>query len=297
MYLHRWLSILGAALFVTACSNASSVPTTSFPAMNVLAAPKPLTKSKSYGTGLNVSAALFAGSSQWSKQYCATHSSSNCGGVVQHQKEHGFSASHAGHDKQYGGTFTLSTSEDSSMGSSSYGFNLTADGTVYTPGQDGAGVSGGFAWTDNLHIKSKHLAKGTPVTINVELSVTPGTTDVDCTSDDNSIASVSDVASGTDKYGTTLQVGGGCANPGDFEYVVGANSAGGVGTTDTGVLTASVGDTVGIYGAGSYQGWACTFTFSCYGSYTTDLSGTFTWKITSVSPNGVTITTDSGRKY
>lgn len=154
-----------------------------------------------------------------------------------------------------------------------------------------------FAWSDNLHVKSSTLRKGTAVTISVQLALAPSATNVSCTSDQNSSAAIDYTGTGIDQYGYTMELGGDCASPGSFVYTVGNSGRGGQGTTDTGVISTTVGATVAIEGSGYAAGWACTFTFGCDGSYVTDVAGTVTWKITGVSPKGITYTTDSGRTY
>lgn len=308
MHFRRWHPVLAVALFaLAACSSSQSLPSSpsslqsghpvtannrNFPSF-----PKVLPMAKSYGVGLDVAAALIAGDNQWSKQYCANKSSSSCSAIVEHKTSFSFSASHSGSDKVNGGHFTVATQNTSGLAQSSYELDATAHGTPYTPGQDGGSGDAYMPWSDNLHVKSSTLRKGTAVTISVQLTIAPNVTSVSCTSDTNSEAALDYSGTGVDQYGSLLQVSGGCAAPGSFEYVVGSGGAGGQGTTDTGTINTTVGSTVAIGGALQVNGWACTFTFTCTGNYVTDLSGTGTWKITGISPAGVTYTTDSGHTY
>lgn len=251
----------------------------------------------SYGVGLGVAASLTAGLKQWSHQFCATNSSSDCSGIVEHKKSVTYSVSQSGTDKINGGHFSLKTDEVSTLGQSSYNIALKANGASNTPGQDGAVVNpANITWSDNLHVKSKTLKKGTPVTISVQLSLTPSVTDVSCTSDQNSSASIDYTGTGADQFSSFMKVSGYCVGSGSFVYVI-DDGSGGQGTTDTGTIATSVGATVGIAGNGSFVGWACSFTPTCVRSYVTNIAGSATWTITGVSPKGATYTTDSGRKY
>lgn len=293
MYSHRWLPLFGAVIFASACSSAPVLPNNSSPSIQAV---RPMVKS--FGVSLTATAALTAGDNQWSQQFCATNSSSNCSGIVEHKKSVGYKAAQSGTDTINGGHFTLKTNEVSAMGQSSYNVNLTAHGGSSTPGQDGASLNPtNLGWSDNLHVKSSTLPKGTPVTISVQLVLAPSATNVSCSSDQNSSAGVDFTGTGNDQFGFAMELSGGCASPGSFVYVVGNQGRGGQGTTDTGVIDTKVGATVGIAGSGYAGGWACTFTPVCDGHYVTDVAGTVTWKITGVSPNGVTYTTDSGGTY
>ena len=251
-----------------------------------------------YGVGLHVIAALTAGLQQWTHEYCQRKEVSGSCPTSPGKTSATFSISHSGTDTINGGTFTLETSDASTLGDSTYGFDLTASGGQNTPGQDGAAVpTDNIAWFDRMHITSKTLPKGTPVTIKVELSVVPTAANVSCTADQNSSAGFTYLATGADAHEGYMQLNGGCSAPNKFVYTIGPNGEGGQGKTDSGVISTSVGKTVDISGSGGFNGWACTFTETCVKSYVTSIAGDVIWKIKSISPAGVTYTTNSGHMY
>ena len=116
-----------------------------------------------YGVGLHVIAALTAGLQQWTHEYCQRKEVGSSCPTSPRKTSATFSISHLGTDTINGGHFTLQTSDASTLGDSTYGFDLTASGTPNTPGQDGANVeTDNIALFDRMHITSSTLPQDRP---------------------------------------------------------------------------------------------------------------------------------------
>ena len=303
MSLRSTCPLLGAIVLVfTACSTSPGMPgsPSTLQAPQRSAASNPVTApfakvpppTKSYGVGLSIAAGITGGNG-WDYQYCF-NKGSDCGGIVQHKTSAKHAVSHVLPEPSNGVTFNVATSDDSTLGQSAYSIDVKAKGSPNTPPGPAAAVNPVDAsWTDNLHIISRTLPKGTQVTISVALSVAPSITNVDCATSAN--ATIDYFGEGVDSLGQTMEVGGSCAGSnGQFIYYLDGGN-GPQGTTDTGVITGSVGDTIGIYGSGSFAGGVCNS--ACTQKYVSNIAGTVTWKITGISPAGASYKTDSGRTY
>ena len=289
-------------LALTACSGQSSVPSgTLAPPLggslsSSLHAPgaAPAKKSKDYGVGLSTTASVISDKANVSKNHCQSKldASNNCPQFKAGLKKAKFAYSKSLSGKD--GTFSLSQSADSLLGTETYSQTTSASSTDQSDAVEGAGGMESFSWTDTLHVSSTTLPAGTPVTISVSLDVNAGTTVDDCNGGSLTAATLYFEGPGYDALGNGLQISGGCDSSYAFEYVTGDGTQG---TNMTGTITTYVGYSVGLSGQGYVQNGVCgSFGGSCVGDFNSALSGSVAWKITGITA-GATYTTDSGSKY
>lgn len=128
--------------------------------------------------------------------------------------------------------------------------------------------------------------------ISLELIVKQSTSKVNCKYDPTADFDFS--ATGIDKTEPYVEVKGICVN-GKFTYTIGDSTNRGL--KDVGVLNANPGEVFDISGTGNIRLHACLLIVSCAKSYSSQIAGTVTWRITNVSPKGVSVSTDSGVSY
>jgi hypothetical protein len=149
-------------------------------------------------------------------------------------------------------------------------------------------------WDDTFTIASQTLKQGTPVTIDVKLTLKEST-NVACDSAQNSFGELDLYSpSVTPPSGSQFAIGGYCEN-GSFEYYLYGNSKQ-PGTTAVGTINTAVGDSFTFYFVASGQAMACQPTNYCTGDIVASLHGTYKFTITSIT-SGATYTTASGNTY
>ena len=226
--------------------------------------------------------------------YCQSKGTGNCPVTRKGLRSAQFSDAKTLHGRD--GTFHISQSAASALGLSTYGDDANASSTDGTGSVEGARGEEWLNWSDTLHVTSKSLPKGSPVTISVVLTVSPSVTNVGCDPSNLAQGQLTFTASGQDSLGgSALSVVGGCSN-GTFIYLFGPGS-GASGTSDSGVIDTSVGSAVNITGFGHVVNVVCdSFGGTCVGSFPSHLTGTATWQITGIT-SGAAYRTDSGDSY
>jgi hypothetical protein len=249
---------------------------------------------KSYGVGLSGTAGLIDGTRVVQHFYCQQKKYRNgCPQTKDRLRSAQFFYSKKiGNDD---GSFSLDQSGSSALGSASYDQSATATSTDQSDASEGVSGEIAFAWSDTLHIVSSKLPNGTPVTINVALSVSPGTINVDCGSE-LSQGDVEISGTGVDANGYSIALSGGCStgSPQNFTYFL---PNGQPGTTETGTLTSAVGQSLVFDGAGTVFNVVCeSYGGTCDGSFTSALSAGVSWQITGITA-GASYRSDSGMRY
>jgi hypothetical protein len=150
-------------------------------------------------------------------------------------------------------------------------------------------------WDDTFYVSSGSLKKGTPVTIGVKLILQNPQTDIACDTAKNSFGELDLYSpSVTPPSGSQFNITGYCVN-GAFEYYLYQNAKD-PGTTATGTIKTAVGDSFVMYFVATGQIIACQSVNYCIGDIVASLSGSYKFKITSIT-RGATYTTASGNTY
>jgi hypothetical protein len=240
-----------------------------------------------FGVGLAAAMASGYGSDGFVYQYCEVKQDDfeTCPAVEWGKTISGYSASRTivSQGYNYGSTGTAVQHATSGLGEFRYYQNDVAN--FYISSEMNA------AWNDVLHIQSKTLHKGAPVSLGVSLTLEPGYyAYLECY-----------------PYGATagkeyfygpgyVSIYGQCNYTENFELTIGSPN-GPPGTQATGTLETKVGATLPIGGG------ATTSAYTCEGgacedeqTFTAGLGGTVKWRIVKI-PAGVTYTTDSGHRY
>ena len=215
---------------------------------------------KSYGVGLSGTAGLIDGTRVVQHFYCQQKKYRNgCPQTKDRLRSAQFFYSKKiGNDD---GSFSLDQSGSSALGSASYDQSATATSTDQSDASEGVSGEIGFAWSGTLHIVSSKLPNGTPVTINVALSVSPGTINVDCGSE-LSQGDVEISGTGVDANGYSIALSG-----------------------------------LVFDGAGTVFNVVCeSYGGTCDGSFTSALSAGVSWQITGITA-GASYRSDSGMRY
>jgi hypothetical protein len=243
-----------------------------------------------FGVGLSAEGELADGALTYTYQYCQTpgYHESNCPA-----NGPGLNRAHFAVSKQLlDGAAVLAQTGQARAGDLSYSQSVSA-----TPSGDGYGTYAlavtNLSWSDVLHVDSKTLPLGTPVVFEVSLSLDIKSSAIECGRYIQSYGSVGFSGTGTETSGLPIGIYGDCTDSGyygDFYYRLGG-TYGPMGTTDTGILRAKVGNSIPIGVSGNVYTGACDEGFACPYLLSASLGGELTWKITNYT-RGVDYRTD-----
>lgn len=285
----RRVSLFLSAVFLLlpACSNHTGVmPAT--PGAPFALAPS----AKTFGAGLATTATLLYSEAEHERDYCQTKGSAydSCPSYAMGKKTVRHAAKGSGSDATFGARVAYNQAAKSSLGFDGYDEKVSVSSK--NPTLDSAAGQQHLGWEDVLHVNGNGLPNTTPVKISLELVVKQSTTKVNCKYDPTAWFDFS--ATGIEKTEPNVEVRASCVH-GKFTYTIGDGSRKGL--KDVGVLNANPGEVFNISGTGAIRLHACQLVTSCAKSYTSEIAGTVTWRITNVSPKGVTLSTDSGITY
>jgi hypothetical protein len=289
MMMWRVITIVAASLSLAACQGSVPVPappSAGLQSMSELQSMRETTK-PTFGVGLAAAMLSGYGSDNFVYQYCEERGDGfqDCPAVEPGKTIAGYSASRVivSHGYNYGSTGTAVQHATSGLGEFKYYQNDIAN--FYISSEMNA------AWNDVLHIGSKTLHKGTPVSLGVSLTLEPGYyVYLECY-----------------PYGATtgkeyfygpgyVSIYGQCNYTETFDLTIGSPN-GPEGTQATGTIDTTVGATVPIGGGATTTDYTCEGT-ACLDlqTFTAGVGGTVKWRIVKI-PAGVTYTTDSGHRY
>ncbi len=302
MALQAWLGkrapapLLATAALCSGCGGVGSVAPA--PAAPISTAAWPAVKA--FGVGLGDSVGI-VGPSDFSHQWCngVPGSASGCYSEVPGKRKFSDSASDRIDLKkgsQPNGYVAVKFSATSKLGTGSYVMSGETNETVkYTRDISAAAQVVSSDWDDTFYVSSGSLKKGTPVTIGVKLILQNQGTDIACDSAKNSFGELNLYSpSVTPPSGSQFDISGYCEN-GTFEYYLYGNVKK-TGTTATGTIKTAVGDSFVMLFVATGEIVACQSSNFCQGDIVANLSGSYTFKVTSITP-GATYTTASGNTY
>jgi len=281
------LPLLFACLTLTACSNRDAIPS-SPDSPSIFSAAK-----KSFGVGLSTSATLFYGGTYHEHDYCQVPKDpyDNCPAYADGKKSIVHSGKGSASDPSFGAKLSYDQSGRSSLGFDQFSQKVSVSSKH--PTLDSSAGQQHFLWQDVLHVNSNSHPALTPVKIWFQLAVNPSKTKVNCKYDPTAWLDFS--ATGDDKNQSTLEVTGKCTN-GKFTYTL-DDGRGAKGLKDVGYENTNVSYNLNLFGAGNVRLHACQLVVSCAKAYSSELAGTVTWRVTKISPSGVTVSSDSGTRY
>ncbi len=271
------------------------------PAVPISTAALPATKA--FGVGLGDSVGI-AGGDGFRHQWCngVAGDASGCYSEVAGKRNFADSASDT-IDLKIGkkgsepdGEVKVNFSATSKLGTGSYLMaGETSETAKYLKDVGAAAQVVASDWDDTFYISSGSLKKGTLVTLGVKLTLQNPQANIACDSAKNSFGELDLYSpSVTPPSGSQFNISGYCVN-GTFKYYLYENTKK-PGTTATGTITTAVGDSFVMYFVATGEVQACQPTNYCIGDTVASLSGTYKFKVTSVT-QGATYTTASGNTY
>jgi len=294
----RAFGMVVALLVLAGCGGAQTQVNPAAPA-----SPRIGSAVKQFGVGLGDAVGI-AGGSGFEHQWCngAPGNASGCYSEIAGKRKFTDGASDSINlnkgkkGSQPDGYVKVSFSATSKLGTGSYMMAGETNETVqYFKNVGAAAQVVASDWDDTFYVSSGTLKKGAPVTIGVKLILQNPETDIACDSAKNSFGELNLYSpSVTPPSGSQFDITGYCVN-GAFEYYLYENAKD-PGTTATGTIKTAVGDSFLMLFVATGEVQACQTINYCVGDILASLSGTYKFKVTSITP-GATYTTASGNTY